>query len=468
MSTQQLNGQYRENFKNLPNHNGLRSGKGLENRENLQNLKNLERRENWKNLKVLIVGSGGREHVLAWKCLQSPLVDEVYCAPGNPGMGAAVTRVDIAVDDVQGMVKFAGENQIDLTVVGPEAPLLDGIVDAFAAAGLQAYGPSAKAARMEGSKSEAKAFMERWSIPTAGYQVCYSVAEAEAFIDEHGAPIVVKVDGLASGKGVVVAMTVAEAKAAVSDFHVPGSCIILEEYMEGEEVSLLAFVDGETVVPMAFAQDHKPVFDGDRGPNTGGMGAYSPVPQFGSDVMETALEQIVRPTAAGLVAEGTPFRGILYTGLMITDEGPKVVEYNVRFGDPEAQALLPRLKTDLVEILLASMAGRLAEMDVQWKQQAAATVVAASAGYPGDYPCRVPIQGDVVSQRYSSMVFHAGTDLDGKQFVTNGGRVLAVTGLGDSLDEALKAAYARLGNVHFAGMHYRKDIGQKALQAVGC
>lgn len=413
---------------------------------------------------ILIVGSGGREHALAWKCLQSPWVQRICCAPGNPGMGRAVQTVDISVHDIAGMVQFAKDHDIHLTVVGPEAPLLEGIVDAFAEAGLQAYGPSAQAARLEGSKSEAKAFMQRWSIPTAGYRVCYTMAEAETFIAEQGAPIVVKVDGLAGGKGVVVAMTEAEAVAAAKKFLVPGSCIILEDFMQGEEVSLLAFVDGETVIPMEFAQDHKPVFEGDTGPNTGGMGAYSPVPQFGSRVLKEAMERIVKPTAAGMVAEGHPFRGVLYTGLMITDQGPKVVEYNVRFGDPEAQALLPRLKTDLVEILWASITGQLDQMDVQWDKRAAAAVVAASGGYPEAYDKGIPIAGDILTQRDSSMVFHAGTAATNDGFVTNGGRVLAVTGLGDSLSEALSAAYRRMSDIEFAGMHYRRDIGRRAMK----
>ncbi len=413
-------------------------------------------------LRILIIGCGGREHALAWKCRQSPKVERVLAAPGGTGMGDLASSYAVEPDDIPGLVDLAAKERVDFAIVGPEAPLLDGIVDAFAAAGIDAYGPTKAAAVLEGSKSEAKRFMNRWNIPTAAHRTCTNQEEAFEFLEAQGLPVVVKADGLAAGKGVVVAMSEEEAKQAIEHLLTPGNCIVMEEFMVGEEVSLLSFVDGDVVVPMEFAQDHKPVFDGDRGPNTGGMGAYSPVPQFGREVMAEALETIVKPTARAMVKEGRPFRGVLYTGLMITDEGPKVVEYNVRFGDPEAQALLPRLETDLVDIICATFAGRLHEIQVQWKPEAACAVVAASQGYPGPYAMDKKIRGDVSSRRPDSVVFHSGTKRRVGRFVTAGGRVLTVTGFGPDLFDAMAAAYGRLDEIHFEGMHYRTDIGWQA------
>ncbi|HEY8342755.1 MAG TPA: phosphoribosylamine--glycine ligase [Calditerricola sp.] len=421
-------------------------------------------------MKVLVVGQGGREHALCWALARSPRVARVYCAPGNGGIAEVATCVPIKETDFAALAQFARDEGIGLTVVGPEAPLAAGIVDFFRAQGLPIFGPTRAAAQVESSKAFAKRIMKASGIPTADYAVFDDVEAALAYVREKGAPIVVKADGLAAGKGVTVARTVAEAEAALHRamregvFGAAGSRVVIEEYLEGEELSLMAFVDGETVRPMVPAQDHKPVFDGDRGPNTGGMGAYSPVPQIGPAVIDAAVERILKPMAAALVREGCPFTGVLYAGLMVTADGPKVIEFNARFGDPETQVVLPRLKTDLLEVLLAVVEGRLAEVELAWRDEAALCVVLASGGYPHGYETGKAIAG---LDRIDSdvLVFHAGTRRTGEALVTSGGRVLGVTALGATLAEAQRKAYANVARIRFDGMHFRTDIGNRALRA---
>ncbi|KKM10399.1 phosphoribosylamine--glycine ligase [Clostridiales bacterium PH28_bin88] len=420
-------------------------------------------------MKVLVVGGGGREHALVWKIVQSPRVEAVYCAPGNAGIARHARCIPISAEDIQGLLDFAWGERIDLTVVGPEAPLVAGLVDTFEEAGLKVFGPRENAAEIEGSKALAKEIMEKYGIPTARYATFTGPAAARDYIRQHGAPCVVKADGLAAGKGVTVAMTVDEALAAVETimedlaFGAAGERVVIEEYLEGEEVSVLAFTDGETVVPMASAQDHKRVFDGDQGPNTGGMGAYSPAPVYTDQLHEQVIREILVPTVRGMAAEGRPYRGVLYAGLMVTKDGPKVLEYNARFGDPETQPILMRLETDLVEIIESILAGRLAGQPVRWKDEAAVCVVLASGGYPGDYQKGKVITGlDQVPAGVE--VFHAGTALKDGQVVTAGGRVLGVTALGATIREAINTAYEAIKPIHFEGMHYRTDIGGKALE----
>jgi len=421
-------------------------------------------------MRVLVVGSGGREHVLVWKLLQSPQVQKVFCAPGNAGIAQLAECVPIAIDQQEKLLKFACDNEVELTVVGPEAPLTAGIADLFLEAGMAVFGPNKAAAQLEGSKAFAKRIMEKYQIPTAESRTFTTADSALAYLKEKGAPIVVKADGLAAGKGVVVAATLAEAAAAVQrimverEFGEAGNRVLIEDFLAGEEVSVLAFSDGKTVIPMVSAQDHKAAYDGDTGPNTGGMGAYSPAPVLSRELLSEVEEKILRPTIAGLAAEGITFKGILYAGLMITKTGPKVLEYNVRFGDPECQTVLPRLKSDLLSILLAVVSGRLSEQQIEWYENHTACVVMAAGGYPGRYE-----QGEIIDglaeavQLADVYVFHAGTALKDGKTVTAGGRVLGVTGWGSSLTEALQKAYAAVGKISFPGAHYRKDIGQKAL-----
>jgi len=419
-------------------------------------------------MKVLVVGGGGREHALVWKLKQSPKVNEIYCAPGNAGIAQLATCVNIGAEDVDGLLKLALEKGIDLTVVGPEAPLIAGLGEKFREAGLKVFGPSQRAAEIEGSKALAKEIMVKYNIPTAKYAKFSEAQAAIDYIKANGAPIVVKADGLAAGKGVVVAMDEDTAIAAVKDimeakvFGESGNVVVIEEYLAGEEVSILAFTDGETVVPMVPSQDHKRVFDGDEGPNTGGMGAYSPAPVYTPELHEIALRDILIPTIKGMAAEGRPYEGVIYAGLMVTKDGPKVLEYNARFGDPETQAVLVRLETDLVEIIEAILEKRLAEVDIKWNSQAAVCVVMASGGYPGDFPKGKVIKGlDEANQ--VGIVFHAGTKNQGDEIVTSGGRVLGVTALGETIKEAIDNAYRAVGKISFEGMHYRKDIGYRAL-----
>ena len=419
-------------------------------------------------MKVLVVGGGGREHALVWKLKQSPRVNEVFCAPGNAGIALDATCVDISADNVQGLLQFAQQNKIDLTVVGPEAPLIEGLADTFEANGLRVFGPAQRAAEIEGSKALAKEIMIKYDIPTGAYAEFTEAAKAIAYIEEKGAPIVVKADGLAAGKGVIVAMDKATAIDAVKmimedkAFGESGEKIIIEEYLDGEEVSVLAFSDGIHVVPMASSQDHKRVFDNDEGLNTGGMGAYSPAPVYTTELAEYTLKNILEPSIKGLAAEGRTYVGVIYAGLIVTKEGPKVLEYNARFGDPETQPILARLETDLVDIIDAILDKKLDTIEIKWRPEVAVCVVMASQGYPGDYPKGIPIQG-LNEVPTGTVVFHAGTaEKDGK-IVTSGGRVLGVTALGSNTATAIDNAYAAVGKIHFDGMHYRKDIGQRAL-----
>jgi phosphoribosylamine--glycine ligase len=422
-------------------------------------------------MKILVIGSGGREHALVWKIAQSPLVTKVYCAPGNPGTAQLAENVSLKVDDLDGLLTFAKREAIDLTVVGPELPLSLGIVDRFEAAGLLIFGARQNAALIEASKAFSKELMQKYAVPTAFYEVFTAVEPALAFIARHGAPIVVKADGLAAGKGVVVARTVAEANEAVIDmlsgnaFGAAGARVVIEEFLEGEEASFLAFTDGKTIIPLASAQDHKPVFDADQGPNTGGMGAYSPAPVVTPDVHAQAMELVLRRTVDGMAKEGRPYRGVLYAGLMIKDGRVKTLEFNARFGDPECQPLLMRLKSDLVPVLIACARGDLSGIELEWHDQAAVCVVMASGGYPGDFEKGFPISGlDDAAKIDDLVVFHAGTAAgEGGAIVNHGGRVLGVTGRGPTVAAAIAKAYAGVRAITWPGAHYRTDIGRKAL-----
>lgn len=424
-------------------------------------------------MKVLVVGQGGREHALVWKLAQSPRVRQLYCAPGNAGIAELARCVPIGDTDLENLVRFAKEERIDLTVVGPEAPLVAGLVDRFEAEGLRVFGPRQEAAMLEGSKSFAKEIMAKYDIPTARYQAFDDYEAALRYVREHGAPVVLKADGLAAGKGVTVARTLEEAEAALARmmrekvFGDAGNRIVIEEFLQGQELTLMAFVDGETVLPMVPVQDHKPVFDGDRGPNTGGMGTYSPTPQLPPSVIEDSFRRILQPVAKAMVAEGKPYRGVLYGGLMVTAEGPKVIEFNARFGDPETQVVLPRLKSDLLDVLEATVEGRLADVQLEWRPEAAVCVILASEGYPGAYPKGRVIQGlfDAEEQHARQVyLFHSGTARENGQWLTNGGRVLGVTALGDNLATARQRAYEAIEGIRFEGMHYRRDIGLRGLR----
>ena len=422
-------------------------------------------------MKVLVVGGGGREHALVWKIAQSKKVRKIFCAPGNAGIGKIAECVNIKADRVNDLLNFARFEGIDLTIVGPEAPLTVGIVDLFEKEGKKIFGVSKAAAELEGSKVFAKELMRRYNIPSAGYKVFYSPIEAESYIRMKRAPIVVKADGLAAGKGVIVAATEDEAVDAVDlimrkrAFGDSGNRVIIEECLVGEEASFMAFSDGTTVVPMASSQDHKRVFDGDKGPNTGGMGAYSPAPVVTPELEERIMREIMLPTVRGMKQEGSPYKGVLYAGIMVTEDGPKVLEFNVRFGDPEAQPLLMRLDGDLVEIMMAVAEGNLRPEMVGWKPEAAVCVVGAAKGYPGSYEKGTPITGlDEANRVPGVVVFHAGTADKEDKVVTNGGRVLGVTAIGHDVSEAIKRAYEGMSKIHFDGMHYRRDIGARALK----
>lgn len=420
-------------------------------------------------LKVLVVGGGGREHTLVWKLAQSARVAKVYCAPGNAGIASIAECVPLAVEDLAGIVAFCREQEVGLVVVGPELPLTLGLVDLLEEAGIKAFGPSGKAAEIEGSKSFAKDLMARYGIPTARYGVFTEEQAARNFARELPGPWVVKADGLAAGKGVLICATIEETDAEIRNilvdkaFGSAGEKVIVEEFLEGEELSLMAFCDGQTVVPLVSAQDHKRVFSGDQGPNTGGMGAYSPAPVATPQVCQEIVAKVLEPTVRAMALEGRPFKGILYAGMMITQEGPRVLEFNARFGDPETQVVLPRLKTDLVEIMLAVCEGRLGKLDIQWRDEACVSVVMASGGYPGHYAKGFPIQGlEKVSD--DILVFHSGTSLANQQIVTAGGRVLAVTALGDSLRQAVDLAYSGVKQIYFEGAHFRDDIAHRAFE----
>ena len=419
-------------------------------------------------MKVLVVGGGGREHALVWKLKQSPRVEEIYCAPGNAGIARDAFCVSISPEDIAALLAFARENTIDLTIVGPEAPLNAGIVDRFQEAGLRIFGPSRAAAEIEGSKVVAKDIMAKYGIPTAEYAVFTDHGEACAYIRKIGAPCVVKADGLAAGKGVIVAEDEQTALDAVRSIMVDrvfghaGVRLVVEECLVGEEVSILAFTDGVNVVPMISSQDHKRVFDNDRGPNTGGMGAYAPAPVYTPEVHRFTMEKILKPMIRALDSEGRTYRGVIYAGLMVTGEGPKVLEFNARFGDPEAQPVLMLLETDLVEIIEAILEGRLDSIDIKWKNLASICVVIASGGYPGSYEKGKVIHGlDSVPEGVA--VFHAGTAERDGEIITSGGRVLGVTAVGKDIPSAIKAAYSAAEKINFEGMHYRRDVGRRAL-----
>lgn len=421
-------------------------------------------------MKVLIVGGGGREHALAWKVSQSPRVEKIYAAPGNAGISGLAECVSIKSEDIPALALFAKDKSIDLTIVGPETPLSMGIVDEFARHGLKAFGPSRLAAEIEASKSFAKDLMKKYHIPTAEYEVFTDRDQAVSYVMRKGAPLVIKADGLAAGKGVVVAGTVEEAVSALDmimskkAFGRAGERVVVEECLKGEEASFMAFTDGRTVLPMASAQDHKRVFDGDKGPNTGGMGAYSPAPVVTKKIERQVMEEIMIPTVRAMEKEGRTFKGVLYAGLMIHDGKAKVLEFNARFGDPETQPVLARLDTDLIEIIEAILSGTLSKVEVKWKPEFAVCVVMASAGYPGGYDKGKEIKGlDKAAARKGVVVFHAGTATKDGKIVTDGGRVLGVTGIGPKIAAAIDNAYAAVHDIYFEGAHYRKDIGAKAL-----
>ncbi|MBO1811361.1 phosphoribosylamine--glycine ligase [Serratia ureilytica] len=423
-------------------------------------------------MNILIIGNGGREHALAWKAAQSPLADKVYVAPGNAGtaLEANLENVAIAATDIPALVAFAQSHDIGLTIVGPETPLVIGVVDAFQAAGLKIFGPTQAAAQLEGSKAFTKDFLARHRIPTAEYENFTDVEPALAYVRSKGAPIVIKADGLAAGKGVIVAMTLQEAEEAVRDmlagnaFGDAGHRIVVEEFLDGEEASFIVMVDGENVVPMATSQDHKRVGDGDTGPNTGGMGAYSPAPVVTDEIHRRAMDQVIWPTVRGMAAEGNTYVGFLYAGLMIAADGqPKVIEFNCRFGDPETQPIMLRLRSDLVELCLAGAEGRLNEKTSDWDERPALGVVLAAGGYPGDYRNGEVIQGLPQQESADGKVFHAGTRLQGDDVVTSGGRVLCVTALGDTVAQAQQRAYQLAEGIQWPGSFCRKDIGYRAI-----
>ncbi|MBP2000879.1 phosphoribosylamine--glycine ligase [Paenibacillus shirakamiensis] len=418
---------------------------------------------------ILVVGSGGREHAICWSLAKSPKSGTVYCAPGNAGIAEVAEIVPIGVSEFDKLTSFAKDKQIELVVIGPDDPLAEGIVDAFEAEGIPVFGPSKNAAHIEGSKTFMKDLLHKYEIPTAAYEKFDNYEAALDYLRGQPVPIVIKADGLAAGKGVTVAFTREEAEQALADimvsqvFGAAGNQVVIEEFMTGQEMSILAFVDGETVRAMPAAQDHKQVFDEDQGPNTGGMGTYSPLPHIAQSIIDEAIETIIKPTAKAMVSEGRSFRGVLFAGLMITPDGkPKTIEFNARFGDPETQVVLPRLKSDLLEIFLAAVNGTLAEVEIHWSDEAAVCVVLASPGYPAAYPKGLLIQGH--DQVQEAIVFHAGTarNTDG-DLVTNGGRVLGVVGLGASIAEARSKAYTEAERITFEGKHYRRDIAAKAL-----
>ena len=420
-------------------------------------------------MKILVIGSGGREHALCWKLAQHPDA-KVYVAPGNTGMCDEAVLVNIKVDDIDMLVDYAKAEEIDLTVVGPELPLTLGIVDAFREAGLACFGPSKAAARLEGSKAFSKELMKKYNIPTAAFDTFTDVEKAKAFVDEIGIPCVVKADGLAAGKGVIICMTREEADAAIEDMlsgHAFGDAsaqIVIEEFMEGPEVSVLSFADGKHLLPMVSAQDHKRIYDGDKGPNTGGMGAYSPAPVYTEEMAELVNRTIIEPTIKAMEAEGAPFTGILYTGLMLTDKGPRVLEYNARFGDPETQPIMMRMKSDIVPLFQACIDGTLDQMELEWYDDAAVCVIMASGGYPASSEKGVVIHGLEKVKKDEAVVFHSGTTMNGGEVVTNGGRVLGVTAMDSTIKGAIDKAYQAVDKITFDNMQFRRDIGARALK----
>jgi phosphoribosylamine--glycine ligase len=423
-------------------------------------------------MNILIIGSGGREHALAWKCAQSPRVDEVLVAPGNAGTAreSKVRNVPVSSDDTEALVRLAQTENVSLTIVGPEAPLVAGVVDRFNELGLPCFGPTAAAAQLEGSKAFTKDFLARHKIPTADYQNFTELEPALAYIREQGAPIVIKADGLAAGKGVIVAMTLHEAEQAATDmlaggsFGDAGARIVVEEFLEGEEASFIVITDGDTILPMATSQDHKARDEGDTGPNTGGMGAYSPAPVVTPDIEARVMDEVIRPTLDGMKADGNPYLGFLYAGLMIMADGtPKVIEFNCRMGDPETQPIMARLKSDLVDICLSTLEGELQEREAVWDTRAALGVVMAAGGYPASYAKGKVITGLEGTDSDTQKVFHAGTATDGDEVTTSGGRVLCVVGLGDTVAEAARDAYAAVDKIDWEDVYIRRDIGHRAI-----
>ena len=420
-------------------------------------------------MNVLLIGSGGREHALAWKIAQSPMLGTLHAAPGNPGIAEHATLSDVDIADHDAVVSFCKDKSIDLVVVGPEAPLVAGLADALNVAGISVFGPSAKAAQLEGSKGFTKDLCARESIPTGAYQRFNNAPKAKAYVRAQGAPIVIKADGLAAGKGVTVAMTLDEALAAIEDcfegaFGEAGAEVVVEAFLHGEEASFFCLCDGKTALPFGTAQDHKRVGDGDTGPNTGGMGAYSPAPVMTPELIAQTMAEIIEPTMRGMAAMGAPFTGVLYAGLMIDDAGPKLIEYNVRFGDPECQVLMMRLKDDILVLLKAAAEGELAHVSARWKDDAALTVVMAAEGYPGTPKKGTPISGLAAAEATGAKVFHAGTALEGGQLVAIGGRVLNVTAHGANVTSARAQAYAAVDAIDWPGGFCRRDIGWRAVE----
>lgn len=417
-------------------------------------------------MKVLVVGNGGREHTIVWKLSQSPLVTEIYCAPGNPGIGEIAKNVEISSEDIERLVDFSREMSIDMTIVGPEVPLVSGIVDVFQKSGLNIIGPAKAAAQLEGSKAFAKDFMEKYNIPAAAYNEVNSYDEAIKTLQQYSFPVVIKADGLAAGKGVLICENQQEAEKALEDillskvFGAAGDKVVIEEFLEGIETSILCFVDGKTIVPMVSSQDHKRIFDGDQGPNTGGMGTYSPNYVYTEEIAKIVEKDILQPTLKGIQEENMDFKGILFIGLMITKEGPKVLEYNVRFGDPETQVVLPRLETDLMEIFNAMLQQKLSNIDIQWNKKGVVCVVLASGGYPGDYEKGKEISG-LGNIGDNTVIFHAGTAMKDGKLVTNGGRVLGVTSWTEDIEIARKQAYENVEKINFEGKTYRSDIAMR-------
>ncbi|MDP3789674.1 MAG: phosphoribosylamine--glycine ligase [Candidatus Omnitrophota bacterium] len=426
-------------------------------------------------MRVLAIGSGGREHAVCWKIAQSKKVKKIYCAPGNGGISRIAETVDIKADDIRALLDFAKSHAVDLTVVGPEAPLVAGIVDLFQKEGLRIFGPSKKLATLEGSKIFAKEAMRRFNVPTADFEVFKDFDKAKKYVEEKKAPIVIKADGLAQGKGVFVAQTTEEALAALKSamvdkaFGPAGESVIIEECLSGEEASIIVISDGKNIIPLASSQDHKRAYDGDKGPNTGGMGAYSPAPIVTRETERRIMDEVITPMIKGLREEGMPYTGVLYAGIMLTDSGPKVLEFNVRFGDPETQAILPRLKSDLVELMERSIDGTLGKAEALWHKKSAVCVVMASGGYPGPYENGKEITGlDEAGKMKDVIVFHAGTkrnthDAIRDTIITDGGRVLGVTALGGDIESAIDTAYKAVAKIKFEKMQFRHDIGKKAL-----
>jgi len=422
-------------------------------------------------MKALVVGKGGREHAIAWKLAQGKDVEKVFVAPGNAGTGSVGENIDIKADDFGGLAGFAEKEGIGLTIVGPEDPLVNGLVDFFEEKGLRAFGPGKKASLIEGSKTFTRDLLKKYGIPSADYAAFENAVEARAYLREKGAPIVVKADGLAAGKGVVVAESLQEAEKAIESimldkkFGEAGSKILLEEKLVGEEASYLVFTDGKSIKPMVSSQDHKRAFDNDLGPNTGGMGAYSPAPIVTREMEERILKEVMQPTVDAMAKEGRAFKGVLYAGLMITGQGPKIVEFNARFGDPETQVILPRLESDLAEIMLACIDGNLKEQEIKWSPKPCCCVAMASGGYPGKYEKGKEISGlDEAGKLPETVVFHAGTRQEDGNVVTDGGRVLGVSSLGATIKESIDNAYKAVEKISFEKAHFRKDIGQKALK----